>query len=58
MNLSKSTIDEILKHVEESLNNVNFGSIEIEINATSDKIDIIVKDRKRFVKKERIQNGK
>ena len=51
MKIQESIMEKILNHVKESLGAVNFGSIEIEINDTSDKIDIIVKDRRRFTKK-------
>lgn len=53
MKLTENLINYIKKEVE----NIEFGRVIIEVNKTSDKIDIITENRQRFVKGKEYYNG-
>ena len=44
----------LLNYIKEEMENVPFGKIIIELVGTSDKIDVIVENRKRFEKEKPI----
>jgi len=42
--------ENLLNYIKEEIQNVPYGKITIELVGTSDKIDVIVENRKRFEK--------
>lgn len=44
----------LLNYIKEEMENVPYGKITIELIGTSDKIDVIVENRKRFEKEKPI----
>jgi len=46
--------ENLLNYIKEEIQNVPYGKITIELVGTSDKIDVIVENRKRFEKEKPI----
>jgi len=53
--MNKREVSEnLMNYIKEEIQNVPYGKITIELIGTSDKIDVIVENRKRFEKEKPI----
>ena len=44
--------DNVLQHVKKVMHDIKYGRITIELRESSDKVDVVVEQRQRFLKNE------